>query len=230
MAKNLESVLPRILTWNHYAVVRMPWLLLWASPKYSPSACYPSAYACCIPCNIQKSMQHISPYKLRAKELIKHYPPAELPMWIIPTLWAICTQLIHKDVDLNHIVKEFFSNPLWMWFYRKRMHLYSPMVSLPICLALIAMVSHLISSLHGRAPRQFLRKPSNPELQEECSFSTMKRAASSGGNNVEDERQRRNKLNQCFYALAAMVPNVSKMGKASLLYFTSKSLDISSRK
>ncbi|KAI3741570.1 hypothetical protein L1987_59244 [Smallanthus sonchifolius] len=36
-------------------------------------------------------------------------------------------------------------------------------------------------------------------------------------NHIEAERQRREKLNQKFYALRAIIPNVSKMDKASLL-------------
>ncbi|KAI9117481.1 hypothetical protein K1719_011647 [Acacia pycnantha] len=36
-------------------------------------------------------------------------------------------------------------------------------------------------------------------------------------NHMEAERQRRERLNQRFYALCCTVPNVSKMDKASLL-------------
>ncbi|CAN1331289.1 Transcription factor MYC2, partial [Linum perenne] len=36
-------------------------------------------------------------------------------------------------------------------------------------------------------------------------------------NHVEAERQRRGKLNQRFHALRAVVPNVSKMDKSSIL-------------
>jgi transcription factor MYC2 len=58
-------------------------------------------------------------------------------------------------------------------------------------------------SIGPRPPRKRGRKPAN-DREEPL-------------NHVQAERQRREKLNQRFYALRAVVPNVSKMDKASLL-------------
>ncbi|XP_074559671.1 transcription factor MTB1-like [Curcuma longa] len=60
-----------------------------------------------------------------------------------------------------------------------------------------------VVSLEERRPRKRGRKPANGKDEPL--------------NHVEAERQRREKLNQKFYALRAVVPNISKMDKASLL-------------
>lgn len=127
----------------------------------------------------------------------RHCPRAELAQRFgirtivcVPTLGGVVelgsTQLINEDAGFVHIVKDFFSNTS-SWDDRQPLNAnsffpngFSP--NLPGNAFPSAFPHDLSSPVHGLASSQFSRNSTNPGLQELDSFSAVKRAASSGGN------------------------------------------------
>ncbi|KAF8008125.1 hypothetical protein BT93_K1957 [Corymbia citriodora subsp. variegata] len=71
-----------------------------------------------------------------------------------------------------------------------------------------------VSRVHHAVSKESCRKKISDEDEKESSLSP---SPSGPPTHVEAERQRREKMNQRFYALRSVVPNVSRMDKASLL-------------